>query len=148
MGPSIQNPVLEPLNVLIGEWTAEITFAADPSAPLHGKVSFDWTEGGAFLIMHSKIEQAGPPASVSVIGRDDSSENYSMLYFDERGVSRIYAMSLKDGVWTMWRDAPGFHQRFSGAFDDDGDTILAQWEKSSDGLSWEHDFDLTYRRTA
>ena len=29
---------------------------------------------------------------------------------------------------------------------EDGNTIKAQWEKSSDDSHWEHDFDLTYTR--
>jgi hypothetical protein len=29
---------------------------------------------------------------------------------------------------------------------EDGSTITACWEKSSDGTNWEHDFDLTYTR--
>ena len=35
-----------------------------------------------------------------------------MEYFDSRGVRRIYGVSLEDGVLRMWRDAPGFDQRF------------------------------------
>ena len=53
-------------------------------------------------------------------------------------------MSLEDGAWKMWREAPGFSQRFMGTFSDDGNTITTRWEKSSDGVNWEHDLDLTY----
>jgi hypothetical protein len=55
-------------------------------------------------------------------------------------------MRLEGAEWTMWREAPGFWQRFTGRFSDGGDTIAARWEKSPDGVRWEHDFDLTYRR--
>jgi hypothetical protein len=34
----------------------------------------------------------------------------------------------------------------SGSFSEDGDVIRSRWEKSNDGVSWELDFDLTYRR--
>ena len=57
-------------------------------------------------------------------------------------------MSLRDGVWKLWRDAPGFSQRFEGRFSDDGKTISGRWEKSADGVQWEHDFDLTYTRVS
>jgi hypothetical protein len=40
----------------------------------------------------------------------------------------------------------GFAQRFRGAFSADGATISGAWEKGDDGSSWEHDFDLVYRR--
>jgi hypothetical protein len=55
-------------------------------------------------------------------------------------------MSLSDRTWKIWRDFPGFSQRFIGTFNEDGTLITARWEKSTDGSTWEHDFDLTYTR--
>jgi hypothetical protein len=69
-----------------------------------------------------------------------------MLYFDSRGVSRIYQMSLSVGVWKLWRDFPGFSQRFTGTFSDDKNVLTARWEKSTDGSKWEHDFNITYKK--
>jgi hypothetical protein len=37
-------------------------------------------------------------------------------------------------------------QRFTGEFSGDGRTISGRWETSQDGSTWEHDFDLIYRR--
>ncbi len=143
----VPNPALEELAALVGEWRVEMAFPADPPTVVRGHVTFEWLEGGAFLLMRAGgIEWEGPSGAVAVIGRDDSAETYSLLYFDARGVSRIYAMGFGGGVWTQWRSAPGFSQRFTGTFGDDGNTIAARWEKSSDGSRWEHDIDLTYRR--
>jgi hypothetical protein len=69
-----------------------------------------------------------------------------MLYSDSRGVARLYQMSLRDGVWKLWRDDPEFAQRFNGTFSEDGRTITGAWEKCRDGKTWEHDFDLIYRK--
>jgi hypothetical protein len=69
-----------------------------------------------------------------------------MLYADSRRVSRVYEMTLEDGVWRTWRAAPGFHQRFEGTFSPDGATITAAWEMSEDGTTGTKDFDITYRR--
>jgi hypothetical protein len=69
-----------------------------------------------------------------------------MLYFDERGVSRRYETSLRDGVWRWWRSAPGFSQRFSGVISADGRTIVSHGELSRDGTTWEPDLQLTYTR--
>jgi len=66
-----------------------------------------------------------------------------MLYGDARGVFRVYQTSLVDGVWKVWREAPGFLQRFTGTFSDDNTPITARWEKSDDDSKWEYDFDLT-----
>ena len=60
----------------------------------------------------------------------------------------MYETSLEEGVWRLWRDAPGFCQRFTGALSDDGCRIEGAWEKSVDGREWLHDFALTYSRTA
>jgi len=70
----------------------------------------------------------------------------AVLYADNRGVSRIYKMSLAENVWKIWRAAPGFHQRFIGRISPDQRSIEACWEKSNDGFIWENDFDLTYTK--
>ena len=89
-----------------------------------------------------------PLPSTSIIGLDDSSGGFSMLYADARNVFRIYQMAVEKDVITLWREAPGFHQRFTGAFGDDGNTMTAMWEKSSDGQEWIRDFDMVYRKLA
>ena len=144
-----QNPALESLGMLVGEWNIEITsmsFYADPSAVARGHTSFNWLEGGAFLLQHSEIQNSDFPRSIAIIGPDDAAKTYYMLYSDSRGVSRIYQMSLSGGVWKLWRDFPGFSQRFTGTFSDANHTLTARWEKSSDGSNWEHDFDLKYTK--
>jgi hypothetical protein len=55
-------------------------------------------------------------------------------------------MSFRDGVLRQWRDAPGFSQRFTGNLSEDRNTMAARWETSTDGVTWDLDFDLTYRR--
>ena len=146
---SFPNPALERLGVLVGEWELEITsmsFDPDPSAVAHGHVSFHWTEDGAFLQEHSEIPNTAFPQSVATIGPDDLAETYAMLYFDSRGVSRIYQMSLTGDTWKLWRDFPGFSQRFTGTFSEGGNVITARWENSTDGSTWEHDFDQRYTK--
>lgn len=143
------NPALERLGVFVGEWNTEITsmsFNPDPAATERGRTSFEWLEGGAFLLQHSEVPNTEFPRGISVIGPDDSAETYCMLYFDSRGVSRIYKMTFSSGIWTLWREFPGFSQRFIGTFSNDNNIIAARWEKSSDGSNWELDFELTYTR--
>ena len=143
------NPALEHLDVFVGEWDIAITsmsFQADKTAVVRGRASFDWIEEGAFLIQHSEVPNSDFPRAVSVIGPDDSAETYCMLYFDSRGVSRIYQMTFNKNEWKLWRDFPGFSQRFIGTFNEDHNIIIARWEKSSDGSNWELDFEETYTR--
>lgn len=115
-------------------------------AAVQGRSSFEWLVDGALLVWRFNWEPAGPPNAISVIGRDDAAEACSMLYSDERGVARIYQMTLEGGVWKMWRESPGFSQRMTGRFSQDGDTITVRGELSRDGTHWERDLDVTYTR--
>ena len=139
------NPAIEALAPLVGRWATEMVFPGKPE-PFRGEVSFAWIDGGAFLEMRSEGEPGGPPRSVAVIGHDQDRHGYQMLYFDERGVSRIYAMAFDGMAWALSRDQGGFAQRFEARISDDGATISGSWSKSSEGAPFEHDFAITYRR--
>lgn len=145
---SIPNPALEPFSVLIGNWQTTGTHALIPNTILHGRTSFEWLENGAFLMMRSEIDEPGVPSGIAIIGSDNDTKECFMLYFDERGVSRKYQVTLRDNLWKWWRDAPGFSQRYQGTITDGGNTIIGKGELSKDGSSWEPDLDLTYRRVA
>jgi hypothetical protein len=98
------NPALERLSVFAGEWDIEImsmSFEADKTAVVRGRASFAWVEGGACLLEHFEAPDTEFPRSTSIIGPDDSAETYGMLYFDSRGVSRIYQMSFDGNVWKL-----------------------------------------------
>jgi hypothetical protein len=147
--PFKSNPALDQLASLIGEWNIEIRSISsyeNPSAIVQGHSSFAWLERGAFLIQHTEISASEFPRSTAIMGPDEEAATYRMLYYDSRGVSRIYRMTFGGGIWTLWRDFPGFSQRFQGTFSEDGRIITAYWEKSTDGSNWEHDFDLTYTK--
>lgn len=107
---------LAALERLIGTWQLESTVEGRSMA--RGSTTFGWIEDGVFLLQHA----------------------------DARGVYRIYQMRLTDEEWTVWRDAPGFFQRFIGSFGDGGKTITGCWESSRDGSAWEPDFDMRYWR--
>jgi hypothetical protein len=149
------NPVLRRLDALVGEWETEVSIEGQLMA--RGNTVFEWLEGGSFVAQHvvagsplpgappEWVENA-PQYATTIIGLDDAADRFYMLYADSRGVFRVYQMSLDDGVWKIWRDAPEFNQRFTGTFSDDGNTITSYWEFSSDGTNWAKDFDLIYRK--
>jgi ketosteroid isomerase-like protein len=138
--------VLERLNALVGEWTLEAGPPGGPPWPGGGRMSFEWLEGKTFLIQRWHIDLPEAPDGIAIIGLAGD-EGLRQHYFDARGVQRIYEMTLDDGVWKLWRDDPNpFPQRFTGTFDEAGDTISARWEKKEAGSDWSTDFDMTYRR--
>ena len=142
---------LSPLEVLFGRWDVQIRWSPKThemvGGPItvHASAQFDWIEDGHFLIQRQGAN-GGPSEARLLMGGDDTSGEFSVLYGDGRGVSRVYQMSFGDRVWRMWRNAPGFNQRFEGRLSTDGRTIEAHWEKSTTGDTWEHDFDLTYTK--
>jgi hypothetical protein len=138
-------PKLKPLDILVGIWDIEVIHSLFPTT-IHGTATFEWLQGGTFLIERSSLDEAAFPASISIIGYNDTTGNYTQHYFDSRGVERVYEMSLLDSTLKVWRQDPGFSQRFTGTFSEDSNTITSRWEKAIDGLNWEHDFDLTYTR--
>ncbi len=148
--PSSQpNPALKALEGLVGEWEVELSnasFLPQPSDTVKGAVSFEWVQSEAFLLMRMGDKPPGPPTAMWLISRDESTPGYTVFYYDARSVSRVYQMSFSDSVWKMWREAPGFWQRFEGKISKNGQIITAHWEKSSDGTRWEHDFNVTYTK--
>jgi hypothetical protein len=142
-----RSEALERLNVLVGEWALE---ADIPRAP-RGRVSFEWALGGQFVLQRTEVPHPQAPDSISILTVDLESGAYQQHYYDSRGVVRLYAMTLEGGVWRLERHAPDFsplpfHQRFTGAFSEEGNKIEGPWEKSPDGEHWERDFVLTYTR--
>lgn len=129
------------LKRLLGAWHAEATFPNGEVIP--GTVTFRWLAEDGLVLMRSKMRRL-IPASVAVIGADDVHDQLTMLYSDERGVTRTYEMSMTRTALTWHRAAPKFHQRFESTF---GRTkIEGAWQKSVDGRRWEHDFALVYTR--
>ena len=140
------NPALEPLGVLVGAWQTTGTHQLVPGATFHGRTSFAWMAGGAFLIMQSKTDEPDIPSGIAIFGTDDTAGECSMLYFDERGVSRRYEVSLENNVWKWWRNAPDFSQHFTVTIAPDGRTMTSQGQYSRNGGKWEPDLELRYTR--
>jgi hypothetical protein len=108
------------------------------------RCSIFWYGDNEFLALHQGTKETAH--ATWMIGHDQGASNYTILYFDDRRFSRVYKMSFENGIWKIWRNAPGFVQSFEGTVSEDKNTITGAWGKSADGKKWEHDFDLEYRR--
>ena len=142
---------LDRLGVLLGEWEMEASFKAEyfgpgilPVTDRGGRTAFEWLDGKFFLIHRVFNDQPAAPDGIAIIGAGPDAETFAQHYYDSRGVARVYQMSLDHGAWKLWREAPGFWQRYTGQISDDGATIKGAWEGSADGREWKHDFGLTY----
>ncbi|HEX8063026.1 MAG TPA: hypothetical protein VF535_07395 [Allosphingosinicella sp.] len=82
----IANPALKPLEFLVGEWSTEGAHPAGTAETLRGRTSFSWHEGGAFLIMRSRVEHDQFPDGIAVIIAGESGDRLeSKGRMSERG---------------------------------------------------------------
>jgi hypothetical protein len=133
---------MEALNVLVGAWKTNA-----PAMEAEGLTTFEWLEGGGFLIERSTVNRPEFPNAVCVIGATGPGGALQQHYFDSRGVARVYEMTLENGTWTLFRAGPDWPQRYVGRLSPDGDTITGHWERGDEpGGPLQHDFDLNFSR--
>ena len=142
---------MERLEALIGEWSIEVSLPGAPPGDIGARVSFEWMPGKQFVVQRWQMPVPEAPDGLAILGFNEPRDTFLQHYFDSRGVARVYEMSFGDGEWKLWRDSEDFSpldfsQRYTGRFTDDGQTIEGAWEIAHDGTTWEHDFDLTYRK--
>lgn len=142
----IQNPGLTAFKPLIGTWATVGHHPMVPGVTFHGRTTFDWHEGGAFVIMRSEIDEPDIPSGIAIFGNDDKADTLSMLYFDERAVAREYQAKMEPQVLRWWRNTPEFSQRYTITIAHDTATMLGVGEMSKDGGPWGPDLSLTYTR--
>lgn len=141
-----RNAAMDALDVLVGEWSLTMSdawFLDPPTTERHGTATIEWL-GDAFLRFRANL---GTDAQTwdFVLGRSDARDAYAALYHDDRGVSRVFAMTFDGRAWNLQRDDPDFHQRFLSRVE--SDRIVGRWEASEDaGRTWRKDFDLVFTR--
>ena len=149
--PMSRPAALDHFDALIGTWEMEASFRAGyfgPEAPAitsrSGRTTFEWLEGKFFLTQRFVNDHPAAPSGIAIIGSGHEPDILLQHYYDSRGVSRVYETSFDGRTWKVWREAPGFSQRYTGRLSDDGRRIEGAWEGSTDGHEWKHDFDLAY----
>jgi hypothetical protein len=136
----MKNEALMELDGLVGEWNltlSDASFLESREAEVHGSARIEWL-GEAFLVMLSDAWDLA-------IGRSDANGQYTALYHDPRGVSRVFEMTFSAGKWELLREDPDFHQRLSAVVE--RDRITGRWDASEDaGQTWRKDFDIVFER--
>jgi len=140
---SERDPALEPFDALIGTWETEAKHRAVDEI-VGGSTTFEWLEGGHFLVQRSHVDHELFPDAICIIGPPEAGDGLVMETFDSRGIRRTYDTSLENGVWRIWRDQRGFDQRFSATIGPDQfDGLFELAETPGD---WQEDMRVTYRR--
>lgn len=136
-------------DLFVGTWKLTMTnawFWENPADTVEGSATVEWL-GDAFLVVRQNFGEAGE--TVWVIGRSDARDAFTVLYYDERGVLRVFDMTFTGpgGEWTLLREDPDFYQRFVGTISADGNRIDTHPDASEDqGQTWRKDFDLIFER--
>ena len=132
---------LRSLDVLVGKWNVTLEFKSDPANRGTGWESYEWMDGGFFLVgrFDRTFSKEKSHTGMTIFGADVTGKNCLGHFFDNQGNSRIYDVSLRDGVFKL----TGKWERYSGQVSEDGTTISGTWEQSKDGIDWEYLCDIT-----
>lgn len=119
------NPDLKSLDRLVGTWN--VTGGAK------GQVSYEWMEGGFFLIQHVDLDSDGRKIKgIEIIGHEqkfgeEPGEEIKTRYYDNMGSTFDYVYELEGDTLMIWGGEKGSPAYYKGMFSDDGDTLTGDW---------------------
>jgi hypothetical protein len=139
------NDEMRRLGGLVGEWDVTMThawFLESLDTEIKGAATFEWL-ADAFLVMRSTWADGSTQAFV--FGRNDARDEYVAFTHDDRGVYRVFGMTVADGEWTLLREDPDFHQRIVMRVQP-GRIGLRADASDDAGQTWRKDLDYIFER--
>jgi hypothetical protein len=120
------SPDLRALDRLVGTWN--VTGGAN------GTVTYEWLEGGFFLLQHVDFEQEGRRIKgLEVIGHERPfgaeapGPDLRSRFYDSVGNTLDYVYELEGDTLTIWGGEKGSPAYFRGTFSADGNTCAGAW---------------------
>jgi hypothetical protein len=98
--------------------------------------------------MHSEMDEPQIPSGLAIFGTDQDPDRIIMLYFDERGVSRQFDVTVESGAIHWRRENAKFSQTMTLRVVGRGARIEQTGRMSKDGGPWEEDLSVIYERAA
>jgi hypothetical protein len=127
------------LDRLLGTWGFTMHHSA-MSESVTGRQRYERVLDGAFVLLHWTYDHTDFPDAMALL----SDDRYH--YFDVRGITRVFELEVDDDGWSMIHLHADFSQRSTGRFRGP-DVIDSTGEMSHDnGVTWQPDFTMTYRR--
>jgi hypothetical protein len=120
--PQTPNPALSSLDRLVGTWNVS-------GQSIEGKVTFEWMEGGFFLIQYADFVHDGHKIKgIEIIGYDEASNTLKSHYFGNSPEVLEYAWEISDDTLRIWYGEKGSPAVFTGKFSEDGNSNTGAWE--------------------
>jgi hypothetical protein len=111
---------------LVGTWKI--------SGGTQGETSYEWMDGGFFLIQRGRVSREGDEFEyMQIIGYDrtpeggQSDEMVGRLY-TSRGDTLRYVCEADDTTMTIWFGEKGSPAVYRGRWGEDGNTVAGAWE--------------------
>ena len=132
--PPQPNPALNSLDVMVGTWELKGR-ESGLLGEIHGRPTFEWMEGGYYLVQHVDIDYIGRRiVGTEYIGYDEENDNLRSYFFSNEGpgpfgrVALEYVWEVGEDTFTIWGGEVGSPASFKGRFSDDRTTISGHWE--------------------
>ena len=130
--PPQPNPDLKSLDPLVGTWKV--------SGPdIKGKVTFEWMEGGFFLLQHFDFVQGGHKIKgMEMIGHlqpfgEGASQDIRSRIYDTMGNTFDYTYEVNDQTLMIWGGEKGSPAYYEGKWSEDGNTNSGAWHYPDGG---------------
>jgi hypothetical protein len=132
--PPQPNPALASLDVMVGAWELKGRESC-PEGEIHGRPTFEWMEGGFYLVQQVDIDYIGRRiVGTEYIGYDEKNDNIRSYFFSNEGpgpfgrVALEYVWEVGEDTLTIWGGEVGSPASFKGRFSDDRNTITGRWD--------------------
>ena len=129
------------LDRLLGTWDVTMQHVAVPE-PVRARQTYERVLDGAFVLLRWTYEHPDFPDAMALL------DDHAWHSFDVRGVVRVFDLRVDDAGWSVVRRDADFWQRSAVAFTGP-DRMEGTGENSHDqGVTWQHDFAISYTRRA
>ena len=140
----MKNNALAALEPLIGNWEYTMYncwFLESMDTKVKGFTTISRIHGSFVLIQSSNADKK--PQDIWIIGYSDPQEKYQMLYYDQRGVSRIFNMTFDGKRAFFWREDKDFYQRITIDIKANGLYSIAEASEYQ-GRTWRKDLEMDF----
>jgi hypothetical protein len=123
--PPTPSPDLKSLDRLVGTWKV--------AGGAQGQVTYEWMEGGFFLLQDVDLEQYGQRIKgIEIIGHlrpfgEQPSQDIHSRFYDSMGNTLDYVYEPDGDTLTIWGGEKGSPAYYKGTFSDDGNTLAGDW---------------------